>query len=89
MSRRRPVKRFYSLDDIALRKYQLEEAIEEDEKKIKLIWEFLNTDEENDKSLSSQLSSMVSYGVMAYDGFMTFRKLKSKYGSLKNFFKRH
>ena len=86
MARKRPIRHFDSLDDIRLRKEQLADSMEADEKEIRLTWQYMNLKEES-TNLNDRISNAISYGVMAYDGIMTFRKLKDKFGSLRNIFK--
>ncbi|MCR5271248.1 MAG: hypothetical protein K6D91_09560 [Prevotella sp.] len=86
MARKRPIREFNSLNDIELRKAQLADSINSDEKEINLTWQYINLKEEN-ASISDRISSAISYGLMAYDGVMTIRKLKNRFGSLRNIFR--
>ena len=86
MARKRPIREFNSLEDIELRKAQLADSINSDEKEINLTWQYINLKEEN-ASISDRISSAISYGLMAYDGVMTIRKLKNRFGSLRNIFR--
>lgn len=87
MARKRPIREFNSLEDIELRKAQLADSINSDEKEISLTWQYINLKEEN-ASISDRISSAISYGLMAYDGVMTIRKLKNSFGSLRHIFKK-
>ena len=70
-----------------MRKEQLDEVIELENEEIKQLWGKL-MEKEEDLSRSEQILKYVKYGFMAYDGFMTFRKLKNSYGSILNIFRR-
>ena len=70
-----------------MRKDQLSEVIELENAEIKRLWGELSHE---DKTLSrgKQISKYIEYGIMAYDGMMTLRKLKHNYGSILNIFRR-
>ena len=81
-------KRAYgSIEQMQLRKEQLHEVIELEDKEIRRLWTQLTSNDKN-ASKGEQIASFVSYGVMAYDGLMMLRKLKRGYGSLLNIFRR-
>ena len=87
MARKRPIREFNSLNDIELRKAQLADSINSDEKEIRLTWQYINLKEEN-TSITDRISTAISYGLMAYDGVMTIHKLKNSFGSLRHIFKK-
>ena len=68
-----------------MRKEQLNEVIELEDQEIKRLWGQLTV---NDESLSrgQQIGKYIEYGMMAFDGVMTLRKLKRNYGSILNIF---
>lgn len=70
-----------------MRKEQLDEVIELENEEIKRLWGQLTTDDE-ELSRGEQITKYIKYGMMAYDGLMTFRKLKRNYGSILNIFRR-
>ena len=39
-------------------------------------------------SRGEQIAQFIKYGVMAYDGFMLFHKLRNNFGSILNIFRR-
>ncbi len=81
-------KRAYgSIEQMQLRKEQLHEVIELEDKEIHRLWTQLTSNDKN-ASKGEQIAAFVSYGVMAYDGLMMLRKLKRGYGSLLNIFRR-
>ena len=64
-----------------MRKEQLSEVIELEDQELKRLWEQL-TEEEKEMSRGEQIARFIKYGIMAYDGFMTFHKLKRNYGNI-------
>ena len=81
-------KRAYgSIEQMQLRKEQLHDVIELEDKEIRRLWTQLTSNDKN-ASKGEQIAAFVSYGVMAYDGLMMLRKLKRGYGSLLNIFRR-
>lgn len=86
MVRKRPIREFNSLDDIELRKAQLAESFKADEKEMRLTWQYINLKEEN-ASINDRISSAISYGLMAFDGVMTIRKLTNHFRGLRNLFR--
>lgn len=70
-----------------MRKEQLDEVIELENEEIKRLWGQLAADDEN-LSRGEQITKYIKYGMMAYDGVMTLRKLKRNYGSILNIFRR-
>ena len=45
-------------------------------------------EKDEEVSPAEQIGKYIKYGMMAYDGFMTLRKLKRNYGSFLNIFKK-
>ncbi len=88
MARRRRVRPYRSLEDIQMRKEQLSEVIDLENQEIKRLWGQLTSKEEEELSRSEQIVKYLKYGMMAYDGVMTLRKLKGRYGSILNIFRR-
>ena len=70
-----------------MRKEQLKEVLQLEDKEIKRLWTALSTEEPN-LSPGAQLGKYISYGIMAYDGLMMVRKLRKGYGGLLNIFRR-
>ena len=87
MAKKKRVRPYHSLEEIQMRKEQLDEVIELEDKEIKRLWGVL-TEKEGEESRSEQVIKYIKYGMMAYDGFMTLRKLKRNYGSFLNIFKK-
>lgn len=87
MAKKRRVKPYHSLEEIQMRKEQLDEVIELEDQEIKRLWGQLTTKDEN-LSQGEQIGKYIQYGMMAFDGVMTLRKLKRNYGSLLNLFKK-
>lgn len=87
MAKKRRVQPYHSLEEIQMRKEQLDEVIELENVEIRRLWEQLTTKEE-ELSRGEQIAKYVQYGIMAYDGVMTLRKLRNNYGSILNIFRR-
>lgn len=87
MARKKRVRPYHSLEEIQMRKEQLDEVIELENEEIKRLWGQLTTDDE-ELSRGEQITKYIKYGMMAYDGLMTLRKLKRNYGSILNIFRR-
>lgn len=87
MARKKRVRPYHSLEEILMRKEQLDEVIELENEEIKRLWGQLAADDEN-LSRGEQITKYIKYGMMAYDGVMTLRKLKRNYGSILNIFRR-
>lgn len=87
MARKKRVRPYHSLEEIQMRKEQLDEVIELENEEIKRLWGQLAADDEN-LSRGEQITKYIKYGMMAYDGVMTLRKLKRNYGSILNIFRR-
>ena len=81
------IRPYQSLEEIQMRKEQLDEVIELENEEIKRLWGQLAADDEN-LSRGEQITKYIKYGMMAYDGVMTLRKLKRNYGSILNIFRR-
>ena len=87
MARKKRVRPYHSLEEIQMRKEQLDEVIELENKEIQRLWGVL-TEKDEEESRSEQIIKYIKYGMMAYDGMMTLRKLKRNYGSILNIFRR-
>ena len=85
--KKRVVRPYHSLEEIQMRKEQLDVVIELENEEIKRLWGVL-TEKEGELSRSEQIIKYVKYGIMAYDGVMTLQKLKRNYGSILNIFRR-
>ena len=68
-----------------MRKEQLNEVIELEDQEIKRLWGQLTVNDEN-LSRGQQIGKYIEYGMMAFDGVMTLRKLKRNYGTTLNIF---
>ena len=77
---------YNSIEQMQLRKEQLRQVIDLENKEIHRLWKNLTDDSQ--MSRGSQIATFISYGVMAYDGIMMLRKLQRGYGSLLNIFRR-
>ncbi len=86
-TKRKRVRPYHSLEEIQMRKEQLDEVIELENQEIKRLWGQLTVNDE-DLSRGQQIGKYIEYGIMAFDGVMTLRKLKRNYGSLLNIFRR-
>ena len=87
MVKKRRVRPYHSLEEIQMRKEQLSEVIELENQEIKRLWNQLTAEEDN-LSRGKQIGKYVEYGILAFDGVMTLRKLKENYGSILNIFRR-
>ncbi|MDE5782966.1 MAG: hypothetical protein K2H97_01395 [Prevotella sp.] len=86
-TKRKRVRPYHSLEEILMRKEQLDEVIELENQEIKRLWGQLTANDE-DLSRGQQIGKYIEYGIIAFDGVMTLRKLKRNYGSLLNIFRR-
>lgn len=87
MAKKKRVRPYHSLEEIQMRKEQLDEVIELENDEIKRLWGQLTAKEE-ELSRGEQIAKYVQYGIMAYDGVMTLRKLRNNYGNILNIFRR-
>ncbi len=87
MAKKLRVRPYNSLEEIQMRKEQLDEVIELENKEIKRLWGQL-TENNEDLSRGQQIGKYIEYGIMAFDGVMTLRKLQRNYGSFLNIFRR-
>ena len=87
MAKKLRVRPYNSLEEIQMRKEQLDEVIELENKEIKRLWGQLIENNE-DLSRGQQIGKYIEYGIMAFDGVMTLRKLQRNYGSFLNIFRR-
>lgn len=76
------------MEELLIRKEQLSEVIELEDKEIKRLWNVLTAKDEQ-ASHTQQMAKYFSYGVMAYDGLMMLRKLRKGYGNFLNIFTSH
>ena len=88
MAKKKRIRPYHSLEEIQMRKEQLSEVIELENEEIKHLWEQLTTKDDEQLSRGEQIAQYIKYGIMAYDGFMLFRKLKSSYGNFFRIFHR-
>ena len=77
---------YSSVEQMLQRKEQLREVIALEDKEIKRLWTQLIS--EGQTSRGGQISTYISYGMMAYDGIKMLRKLKRGYGGVMNIFRR-
>jgi hypothetical protein len=87
MAKKKRIRPYHSLEEIQMRKEQLSEVIDLEDEEIKRLWDKLTTKDE-ELSRSEQILQYIKYGMMAYDGVMMLRKLKTSYGSILNIFRR-
>ena len=78
---------FNTLEEIQLRKQQLQADIQQQNKKISMLWHELTT-RHPPSTKGEMIAGLVSHSVTAIDGFLTLRKLMKTYGWLFNFRKR-
>ena len=74
-------RKYQTLEEIRLRKEQLSQALQQDTKQIGQTWNQLFVSRE-DTTRSEYVMKMLSYGVTAFDAYMTVRKLRRNYGGL-------
>lgn len=86
MGKRKRVRPYHSIEELRMRKEQLDEIIELEDQEIKRLWHVMTTQQE-EASTGKQIMQYLKYGLMAYDGIMTLRKLKKGYGSIFNIFR--
>lgn len=87
MAKKIRVRPYTSLEEIQMRKEQLDEVIELENKEIKRLWGQL-TDNSEELTRGQQIGKYIEYGILAFDGVMTLRKLQRNYGSFLNIFRR-
>lgn len=87
MAKKKRIRPYHSLEEIQMRKEQLSEVIELENQEIKRLWDELTVKDE-ELSRGEQIAQFIKYGVMAYDGFMLFHKLRNNFGSILNIFRR-
>jgi hypothetical protein len=78
---------FHTLEEIRLRKDQLDEAINQDEEQIARLWNSLFTKKEN-STKGEYIAAIVANSVTAIDAFLLIRKLTKSYSSVFKFFKK-
>ena len=86
MAKKIRVRPYTSLEEIQMRKEQLDEVIELENKEIKRLWGQL-TDNNEELTRGQQIGKYIEYGILAFDGVMTLRKLQRNYGSFFNIFR--
>jgi len=74
-------KTYRNLEEIRERKLQLAEELNRDTAKMNMLWNKTFVKRE-DATKGEYITSMISNGIMAFDAFMLFRKLKRNYNSL-------
>jgi hypothetical protein len=79
---------YNTLEDIALRKEQLIDAIEHDGEQIGKMWNELFKKREDYSSKGEYIATLVSTTITAVDVFLLVRKLMKNYSGLLNFFGR-
>lgn len=87
MAKKERIKPYHSLEEIQMRKEQLDEVIDLENEEIRRLWVQL-TNEDQELSRGEQITKYIKYGMMAYDGMMLLHKLKRSYGSILNIFRR-
>jgi len=78
------IETYNTLEEIQLRKDQLNEAIERDKDKINVLWTELFIKRE-ETSKGELIASVVTKSITAIDAFLMMRKLMKNYGHLFNF----
>ena len=74
-------KTYRNLEEIRERKLQLAEELNRDTAKMNMLWNKTFVKREN-ATKGEYVTSMINNGIMAFDAFMLFRKLKRNYNSL-------
>ena len=74
-------KTYRNLEEIRERKLQLAEELNRDTAKMNMLWNKTFVKRE-DATKGEYITSMINNGIMAFDAFMLFRKLKRNYNSL-------
>ena len=74
-------KTYRNLEEIRERKLQLAEELNRDTAKMNMLWNKTFVKRE-DATKGEYVTSMINNGIMAFDAFMQFRKLKRNYNSL-------
>lgn len=74
-------KTYRNLEEIRERKLQLAEELNRDTAKMNMLWNKTFVKRE-DATKGEYVTSMINNGIMAFDAFMLFRKLKRNYNSL-------
>ena len=74
-------KTYRNLEEIRERKLQLAEELNRDTAKMTMLWNKTFVKRE-DATKGEYVTSMINNGIMAFDAFMLFRKLKRNYNSL-------
>jgi hypothetical protein len=87
MVKKKRVRAYHSLEEIQMRKEQLAEVIDLEDEEIRRLWSAL-IEKDEELSAGEQIGKYIQYGILAFDGMMILRKLKNRYGSLLNIFKR-
>lgn len=72
---------YQTLEEIRLRKEELEDELQKDGNQFSTLWNDLFTNKE-DSSRSEYIAGLVSKGFIAFDLFLTVRKLMHTYGFL-------
>lgn len=72
---------YRTLQEIRLRKEQIREAIDKENQAIGSSWNSLFVRRE-ETTRGEYVAKVASYGITAFDAFMTFRKLKRNYGGI-------
>lgn len=78
---KKPIRNYYTLEEIRQRKEELADAIQKDSTQFSTLWNQVFTTKE-DSSRGEYLASLVSKGFMAFDAFLMVRKLMKTYGFL-------
>ena len=74
-------KTYRNLEEIRERKLQWDEEMNRDTAKMNMLWNKTFVKRE-DATKGEYVTSMINNGIMAFDAFMLFRKLKRNYNSL-------
>ena len=78
---KKSTRQYHSLEEIRLRKEELAEAIQQDSTKFSTLWNQTFIKKE-DSTRGEYIASLVSKGFVAFDLFLTARKLMKTYGLL-------
>jgi len=75
---------YHTLEEIRMRKDQLDDALEQDHEKLALLWNGLFKQNEN-ATKGEYVASLVTKTITAVDAFLLMRKLMKNYSHLFSF----
>lgn len=79
---KKPTKEYRTLEEIRLRKEELANELQQDSTRFSTLWSQTFYTKEESSSRGEYYASLMSKGFMAFDLFLTVRKLMKTYGLL-------